>query len=184
MYSRELYPSTAPGTERETNEVYDTEFTNPVGFYPLSLDSHWSQANQNKTKAHSSGGPKYNILHPSSWGFPLLILWDRWLQQSDFSQSVSSVAQSCPTLCDPMNHSRPGLPGHHQLPEFTQTHVHQVGDAIQPSHPLSSPSPPAFNLSQHQGLFWRVSSSHQVAKILEFQLQHQSFQWTSRTDFL
>ena len=110
MYSRELYPSTAPGTERETNEVYDTEFTNPVGFYPLSLDSHWSQANQNKTKAHSSGGPKYDILHPSSWGFTLLILWDRWLQQSDFSQSVSSVAQSCPTLCDPMNHSRPGLP--------------------------------------------------------------------------
>ena len=68
-------------------------------------------------------------------------------------QSVSSVAQSCPTLCNPMNHSTPGLPVHHQLPEFTQTHVHQVGDAIQPSHPLSSPSPPAPNPSQHQGLF-------------------------------
>ena len=68
-------------------------------------------------------------------------------------QSVSSVAQSCPTLCDPMNHRTPGLPVHHQLPEFTQTHVHQVGDAIQPSHPLSSPSPPAPNPSQHQGLF-------------------------------
>ena len=65
----------------------------------------------------------------------------------------SAVAQSCPTLCDPMNRSTPGLPVHHQLPEFTQTHVHRVGDAIQPSHPLSSPSPPAFNLSQHQGLF-------------------------------
>ena len=71
------------------------------------------------------------------------------------SQSVqfSSVAQSCPTLCDPMNHSTPGLPAHHQLPEFTQTHVHRVSDAIQPSHPLSSPSSLAFNLSQHQGLF-------------------------------
>ena len=69
-------------------------------------------------------------------------------------------------------------------PEFTQTHVHQVGDAIQPFHPLSSPSPPALNLSHHQGLFKRVSSSHQVAQVLEFQLQHQSFQWTPRTDFL
>ena len=65
----------------------------------------------------------------------------------------SSVAQSCPILCDPMNHSTPGLPVHHQLPEFTQTHVHRVGDAIQPSHPLSSPSPPDPNPSQHQGLF-------------------------------
>ena len=89
--------------------------------------------------------------------------------------SVSSVAQSCPTLCDPMDCSTLGLPVHHQLPEFTQTHVHRVGDAIQPSHPLSSPSPPAFNLSQHQGLFQCVSSLHQVAKVLEFQLQHQSF---------
>ena len=69
-------------------------------------------------------------------------------------------------------------------PEFTQTHVHQVGDAIQPFHPLSSPSPPALNLSHHQGLFKWVSSSHQVAQVLEFQLQHQSFQWTPRTDFL
>ena len=82
---------------------------------------------------------------------------------NDISQ-FSSVAQSCPTLCDPMNHSTPGFPVHHQLPEFTQTHVHWVGDAIQPSHPLSSPSPPAFNLSQYQGLFEWVSSSHQVAK--------------------
>ena len=96
----------------------------------------------------------------------------------------SSVAQSCPTLCDPMNCGTPGLPVHHQLPEFTQTHVHRVGDAIQPSHPLSSPSPPAFKLSQHQSLFKWVSSSHQVAKVLEFQLQHQSFQWIFRTDLL
>ena len=77
----------------------------------------------------------------------------------------------------------PGLPVHHQLPEFTQTHVHRVGDAIQPSHPLSSPSSPAFNLSQHQGLFQWVSSLHQVARVLEFQLQCQSFQWIFRTDF-
>ena len=82
-----------------------------------------------------------------------------------------------------MNRSTPGLPVHHQLPEPTQTHVHWVGDAIQPSHPLSSPSP-AFNLLQHQGLFKWVSSLHQVAKVLEFQLQHQSFQWIPRTDLL
>ena len=79
--------------------------------------------------------------------------------------SFSSVAQSCPTLCDPMNRSTPGLPVDHQLPEFTQTHVHQVSDAIQPSHPLSSPSPPAPNPSQHQSLFQWVNSSHEVAKL-------------------
>ena len=105
------------------------------------------------------------------------------LLKSGRSEQFSSVAQSCPTLCDPMNCSMPGLPVHHQLPESTQTHVHRVGDAIQPSHPLSSPSP-AFNLSQHQGLFKWVSSLHQVAKVLEFQLQHQSFQWTPRIDLL
>ena len=87
------------------------------------------------------------------------------------SVQFSSVAQSYPTLCDPVNCSTPGLPVHHQLPESTQTHVHWVGDAIQPSHSLSSPSPPALNLSQHQGLFKWVSSSHQEAKVLEFQLQ-------------
>ena len=95
----------------------------------------------------------------------------------------SSVAQSCLILCDRMNRSMPGLPVHHQLPEFTQTHVHWVGDAIQPSHPLLSPSPPALNLSQHQGLFKWVSYSHQVAKVLEFQLQHQSFQWMNIQDW-
>ena len=95
-----------------------------------------------------------------------------------------SVAQSCPTLCYPINRNTPGLPVHHQLPECTQTHVHQVGDAIQPSYPLLSPSLPALNLSQHQGLFKWVSSLHQVAKVLELQLQHQFFQWIFRTDFL
>ena len=91
------------------------------------------------------------------------------------SVQFSLVTQSCLTLCDPMNCSTPGLPVHHQLPEFTQTHVHRVGDAIQPSHPLTPPSPRAFSLSQHQGLFQWVSSSHQVARVRELQLQHQSF---------
>ena len=90
------------------------------------------------------------------------------------SVQFSSVPQSCLTLCYPMDCSMPGLPVHYQLPEFTQTHVHWVGSAIQPSHSLSSPSPPTLNLSQHQGLFKWVSSSHQVAKVLEFHLQHQS----------
>ena len=96
----------------------------------------------------------------------------------------NSVTQSCLTLCDPMNHSMPVLPVHHQLLEFTQTHVRRVRYAIQPSHSLSSPSPPAPNTSQHQSLFQGVSSLHQVAKVLEFQLQHQCFQWTPRTDLL
>ena len=91
--------------------------------------------------------------------------WE-WVVQVQFS----SVAQSCPTLCNPMNRSTPGLPDHHRLLEFTQTHVHWVGDAIQPSHPLSFPSPPAPSPSQHQGLFQWVNSSYQVAKVLEFQL--------------
>ena len=95
-----------------------------------------------------------------------------------YKYQLSPVSQSCSTPCDPMNGSTPDLPVHHQLPEITQTHVHWVGDAIQPSHPLLFPSPPALNLSQHQGLFQWVSSSHQVAKVLGFQLQHQSFQWT------
>ena len=96
----------------------------------------------------------------------------------------SSVAQSCLTLCNPMDHSTPGFHVHHQLLEPTQTQVHWVSDAIQPSHPLSNPASPAFNLSQHQGLFQWVSSSHQAAKVLEFHLQHQSFQWIFRTDLL
>ena len=96
----------------------------------------------------------------------------------------SSVAQSCLTLCDPTDCGTPGFPVHHQLLELTQTYVHWVGDAIQPSHSLLSPSPPAFNHSQHQGLFKLVHSSYQVARVLKFQLQHQSFQWIFRADFL
>ena len=92
-----------------------------------------------------------------------VFLWSLWFQ-------FSSVTQSCPTLCNPMSCSTPGLPVHHQLPEFTETHVHRVSDAIQPSHPLSSPSPLAPNPSQHQSLFQWVNSLHEVAKVLEFQL--------------
>ena len=100
-----------------------------------------------------------------------------WHMLSAISVQFSSVTQSCPTLCDPMDCSTPGFPVHHQLPELTQTHVHRVGDAIQPSHPLSS-------LLLPPSIFLWVSSSHQVAKVWEFQLQHQSFQWIFRTDFL
>ena len=133
---------------------------------------------------------------PIFFFFPILLSWFQFAVKTPLpfkkipltfeikKKEFSSVAQSCPTLCNSMDCSTPGLPVHHQLPEFTQTQVHPVGDAIQPSHPLSSPSPPAFNPSQHQGLFQWVSSSHQVAKVLEFQLQHQSFQWTFITDFL
>ena len=105
--------------------------------------------------------------------FNRLIKWNQF----------SSVTLSCPTLNDPMDCSTPGLPVQHQLPGFTQTHVHQVSDAIQTSHPLSFSSLPAFNLSQLHLFRW-VSSSYQVTKVLEFQLQHQSFQWIFRTDFL
>ena len=120
------------------------------------------------------------------------IAWlpDSLPSQSSFSRcsfssvQFSSVTQSCPTLCDPMNHSMPGLPVHHQLPELTQIHIHQVSDAIQPSHLLSSPSPPAPNPSQHQSLFQWVNSSHEVAKVLDFQLQHHSFQRNPRADLL
>ena len=117
--------------------------------------------------------------------FPYCLLWARrWSkcrrhQSFQFSRSVTSL-----TLCDPMDYSMPGFPVLHYLLELTQTHVHWVSDAIQRSHALSPPSPPAFNLSQHEGLFQWVSSSPQVAKVLEFQLQHQSFQWAFRVDFL
>ena len=109
---------------------------------------------------------------------PTFISYMLWMDSS-----WTSVTQLCPTLCDPLDCIMPGFPVHHQIPELAQTLVHWIGDAIQPHHPLPSPSP-AFNLAQHQDLFWWVSSSHQVAKVLEFQLQHKSFQWIFRTDFL
>ena len=138
---------------------------------------HWG----NHLKAWVRGGQ--TLACGPNWNHCLFIWSDNqewfwhFLIKSD--QSLSHVR-----LCDPMNHSTPGLLAHHQLLEFTQTHVHWVGDAIQPSHPLSSPSLPAPNPSQHQGLFQWVNSLHKVAKVLEFQLQHQSFQWTPRTDLL
>ena len=101
-----------------------------------------------------------------------------------FIQFSSVQSLSRVRLCDPTNRSTPAFPVHHQLPEFTQTHVHWVSDDIQPSHPLSSPSPPAFNLSQHQDLFQWHSFLHQVAKVLELQLQYQSLQWVFSVDFL
>ena len=122
---------------------------------------------------------KNSALAPSS----SLVFWLKIMENYQRNSSVqfSSVTQSCLTVCDPMNCNTPGFPVHHLLPELVQTYVHWAGDAIQPSHPLSSPSPPALNLSQHQGLFQWVSFSNQVAKLLEFQLQHQSFQWIFRT---
>ena len=113
--------------------------------------------------------------------------WPGLLRRTWYSVKVqfSSVQLlSRVRLCDHMDCSMPAFSVHNQVLELAQTHVHWVGDAIQPYHPLSSPSPPAFSLSQHQGLFQWVSSSHQVTKVLEFQLQHQSFQWIFRTDLL
>ena len=145
-------------------------------------------ANTSKTMLNSSGENDHPCLVPDFRGnvfsfSPLRIMFVVGLSYMAFIQ-FSSVSQSCLTLCDPMDCSMPGFPIHHQLLELTQTDVHQVGDAIQQSPPLSSPSPPALNLFQHQGLFQWVSSSPEVIKILEFQLQHQSFQWTLRTDLL
>ena len=126
----------------------------------------------------------WNFFFDLCWSQKFVVWYcDLWGISHIFSFQFSSVSQSCPTLCNPVNHSTPGLPVHHQLPDSTQTHVHWVSDAIQPSFPLSSPSPPALSLSQYQGLFKWVSWSYKVAKVLEFQLQHQSFQWTPRTDF-
>ena len=142
--------------------------------------------------------PSLSLLHWQASSLPLAPLCSRTLapqrvkppthllyvtERVNFS-SFSSVTQSCPTLCRPMDCSTPAFPVHHQLPELAQTHVHRVGDAIQPPHPLSSPSPPAFNFSQHQDLLQWVSSPHQVTKVLKLQLQRQSFQWIFRTDFL
>ena len=131
----------------------------------------------------------WSVFHGPSFVWFLSKIWEV-LNQVHISHFIScvlkfsSVTKSCLTLCNCMDCSTPGFPAPHQLPELAQTHVHWVGDAIQLSHPLSSPSPSAFNLSHNQGIFQWVSSSHQVAKVLEFQLQHQSFQWIFRIDFI
>ena len=119
-----------------------------------------------------------------SWSRVALQCCVRFCRTVKWISYCCSVAQSCLTLCNPMDCSTPGSPVHHYLPEFAQTHVHWVDDAIQPPHPLSSPSPPAFLFPQHQGLVQWVSSSHQVAKVLELQLQHQFFHWIFRTELL
>ena len=155
----------------------------PHGLWPSRLLYPWDFPGKNtRVVCHFlpriSSGPK-DWTHVSCIGRQILCHWATTL----LCQSVSSVAQSCLTLCDATDCSMPGFHVHHQLLEFIQTHVHWVGDAIQLSPPLS-PSPHIFNLSQHQGLYKWVSSSHQVAKVLEFQLKHQSFQWIFRTDFL
>ena len=134
----------------------------------LRFDSWWSASEKHLKQVRLTGIILRSSLQQSIWAA-------KCKGHSFHSLQFSSVAQSCPTLWDPMNCSTPGLPVRHQLPESTQTHVHCVSDAIQPSHPLSSPSPPPLNLSQHQSLFKWFSSLHQVAKILEFQLQHQFF---------
>ena len=149
---------------------------------PIQIYTILNISMSNKTNENTC--PSYN--KQKHLGFFLSVIFQAHCTRLSFpcsSVQFNSVAQSCPTLCDPMNHSTPGLPVHHQFPEFTQTHAHRVSDAIQPSHPLSSLSP-APNPSQHQGLFQWVSSSHEVSKVLEFQLQHQSFQWTPRTGLL
>ena len=114
------------------------------------------------------------------------VLEEVWWSCSRAQQAISSVQFSHSVMSNSLRSHccMPGLPVHHQLPELAQTHVYQVSDAIEPSHPLSSPSPPVLNLSQHQGLFKWVCASYQMAKVLEFQLQYQSFQWIFRTDFL
>ena len=130
--------------------------------------------------------PTFNLYQCQSlfqWelkGIVMCIPWGRTRTLTQFS----SATQSFLTLCHPMDCSAPGLPVQNQFPEFIQTHVHLVDDAIQPPHTVPSPPPPAFNFTQHQGFFIWVSSLHQVAKVLEFQFQHQFFQWIFRTDFL
>ena len=171
--------------------------------------SFWSLSYQVLLQPESQTYPGQGADPPAGWGMTVFLRWNLWsgrgrstswgpltgveypqgLQHDHYwvgfsSVQFSSVAQSCPTLCDPMNRSTPGLPVHHKLLELTQTRVHQIGNAIQPYHSLLSPSPPVPNPSQHQGLFQWVNSLHEVAKVLEFQLQHQSFQWTTRTDLL
>ena len=148
----------------------------------------WEDPLEEGMATHSSI-PAWRI--PMDWGAWLATVhrvtksWTRLKWLNTYAHVLCcSVIKLCPTLFDPVDCSPPGFPILWYLPEFAQTQVHWVSDAIQLSHPLSSPSPPAFNLSQHQGLFQWVNSLHQVAKVLELQLQYQSFQWIFRVDFL
>ena len=158
-----------------------------IGFIPR-LGNSSGEGNGNLLQYSCLGNP----MDRGTWWATVHRVAKSWLWLNTQAQSsvetgsvqFPSVAQSYLALCDPMDCSTPDLPVHHQLLELTQTHVHWGGDAIQPFHPLFYPSPPTLNLSQHQGPFWWVSSLHQVARILEFQLQHQCFQWIFTTDFL
>ena len=154
------------------------------GLLVLLLDPQAGKPNDTSQNLHNSGRTslllsfsRLWVTHPASMGFDFLMIapllpscgsWDAQFSSVQFS----SVAQSCPSVCNPVDCSTPAFLVHHQLLKPAQTHIHQVSDAIQPSHPLSSPFPPAFNPSQRQGLFQRVSYLHQVAKVLEFQFQH------------
>ena len=142
------------------------------GMWAELLHGMWDLSSPTRDWTHSSCFAKLILNHWATKQVPPFTYWRISYLLPSFAilDQFSSVAQLCPTLCDPMNCNTPGLPVHHQLPEFTQTHVHRVSDAIQPSHPLPSPSPPAPNPSQHQSLFQWVNSSHEVAKELEFQL--------------
>ena len=155
-----------------SSSVATAEFSKFAGILSEALSQHYLRIWKSSTRIPS----------------PALALFvDFYYFWNKTRLEIRSVQFSCSvvsTFCNPMNHSTPGFPVHHQLPEFTQTHVHWVGDAIQPYHPRRSPCPPAPNPFQHQGLFQWVNSSHEVAKVLEFQIQHQSFQWTPRTDLL
>ena len=141
----------------------------------FSRQEHWSglpfPSSMNESEKWKSSR---SVVSNSSW--PHALQPTRLLHPWDFPGKSTGVGCHCFLW--------PGFPIHHQLPEPTQTHVHGIGDAIQPSHLLLTSSPPTFNLSQNQSLFWWASSLHQVAKVLEFQFQHQSFQWIFRTDFL
>ena len=157
--------------------------------YHCFIQDCWSQQNKARKNIKIEINKNAEKLLPTKlikWLIAFIYATDKEKKKKLDAISVqfSSVTQSYPTLCDPMNCSTPSFSVHHQLPEFTQTHAHRVSDAIQPSHPLSSPSPPAPNPSQHQGLFQWVNSAHEMATVLEFQLPHQSFQWTPRTYLL
>ena len=145
---------------------------NPIG---LLMDLQSFRTSFNRPRINHA---MMSLSLPTSHTHPLTLFWT--------SLSISSVQWlSCIRLsATPWIAACQGFSVHHQLPEFTQIHVHRVSDAIQPSHPLSSPSPPVPSPSQHQSVFQWVNSSHEVAKVLEFQLQHQSFQWTPRTGLL
>ena len=205
---RECTPITIPLTcKAETSQFQQTQSLAPRWKAPRALGQEWLFLHTKRLGSPNGAvlsrmSPDYHTVA----GHTTLILsicWGSWRDRGWKSEivtllpnpvsgsSVASVSLSVQfshsvvsDSLQPIDCSTLGLSVHHQLPEFTQTHVHWVGDAIQPSHPLSSPSPPAFSLSQHQDLSQWVSSLHQVAKVLEFQLQYQSFQWIFRTDFL